>query len=339
MRKQSFSRWLTITVMLVMAFSPVTNAMAEEKTETKKYPVDYLYNKHALDSYNIRYPTESALAPDEISAISANGSIKKSPYLDTAFACLEEGNPFVMRYNVITTSSVQPLLSSGIPYFFGGRDMKNILSRAPEYTLWKSWQDSKYYHTDVIYFFGFDCVGFIRYVQKECGIKPYTISSNIYKDAKDHYLMHDYQIMQGDTINSTDWVSLPEILEIGDVFALFHPNLHSMMYIGTLRDYGYTESDFPNDPEILEYPLVIHSGTNALYADWFYKLKETGPGRYKKASVPDGGVSVSILGYNNSECIYSVRQQKQYTYYTLLPDGSWLTSIDLSGVTRYCWYR
>ena len=182
------------------------------------------------------------------------------------------------------------------------------------------------------YFLGLDCRGFIEYVWKENNIEYYPINQNRKKDSPER------KIIENAAPDTDALFDLMSLLEIGDVISIYHPGLHLMFYIGTLADYGYTEADFPQDPSILSYPLVIHCGVNAAYADWFYYLKTLYP-VYKRTSVPDGGVTVSVLGYSNDKVIKTIRQQKQDTSYVLLPDNSWLTVLSFNEIKSWDVYR
>ena len=300
----------------------------------KPLKVDAMYKKDATEGIPMRYPGEATFTTDEILKIKTNGSVEKSPILDVAFSMLETGNPFLERYNIITGSTVEPLLEYGIPYFYGGRKMYHVLSRVPDYRTWVEWQDSKiYYRKDMRYFLGLDCRGFIDYVAQETGSEAVSISSKKNKKNDPDRLLFSFS-----SSDMIDWFDLASKMQIGDTIAIYHPGLHTMMYIGTLADYGYTEEDFPEDPSILRYPLVIHSGVNAVYADWFYQLKQEHR-QYRSTSVPDGGVSVSVLGFNNKAVLNSIIQQKQETLWITLPDLSWLTIIPWDTVEIMDIYR
>ncbi len=313
-----------------------TFSLSEEEAQpspepTKPPRVDAMYNKTATEGLVMRFPGPASMTEQEISSIKANGTVKRSDILDIAFSMLEEGNPFLERYNIITGANIQPLLNYGIPYFYGGRKMNYVLSNAPDYRTWVEWQDSRvYYRKDMRYFFGLDCRGFIEYVWKEAGIESYNIAKNEKKDAINR------RIISHAAPGQQEWDKYASSLETGDVISILHPSLHILFFIGYLRNYGYTEADFPDDPSVLDYPLVIHCGVNAAYADWFYHLK-TEHTRYKQTSVPDGGVSVSLLGCSNK--INTIKQQKQYTYWILLPDESWLTVIPWEEIESWNAYR
>lgn len=326
-------RKIILYIYLVIFLMEVCACVPAASGETV-HRVDSMYDKTAAAKLEMRYPAPVTLSEEKSLAIRENGKVQKSLLLEKAFETLESGNPFVVRYNLLTGSQVQPLLNYGIPYFFGGRKINNILSKSPEYRTWKEWQDSVYYRSGAYYFLGFDCKGFVDYVLKMAGVKEYAIYKSKGKDA------YKRRVLESDKIGNVNWAEIHSSMEIGDVIAMWHPNVHLMIYIGTLADYGYTEEDFPNDPGILSYPLVIHCGTNAVYADWFYKLKKnTTNNKYKRASVPDGGVTVSVVGYPVTESVKTITQQKQDTLWILMPDNTWLTLISMDDVDLWRTYR
>jgi len=323
--------FVLLLAVFCLLFSNNVSFAEGEAQPARPQEVDAMYDKTATEGLVMRYPGPASMSDQEISVIKANGTVRRSAILDTAFSMLEEGNPFLERYNIITGAEIQPLLNYGIPYFYGGRKMNYVLSNAPGYIPWVEWQDSQvYYRKDVKYFFGLDCRGFIEYVWKEAGIEKYTIAKEEKRDALDR------RIVSAAAPGRQEWARYASLLETGDVISLLHPGLHLLFFIGYPGDYGYTEADFPDDPSVLEYPLVIHCGVNAVYADWFYRLK-LGHAGYKTMSVPDGGVSVSLLGY--ADKINTIHQQKQDTSWILLPDESWLTVIPWEGIESWNVYR
>ena len=56
-----------------------------------------------------------------LSGVSALGEepLDEIQVLSSAFACLEEGNPFLTRYNTVTWAEVVPRLPRGVPYVWG----------------------------------------------------------------------------------------------------------------------------------------------------------------------------------------------------------------------------
>ena len=75
-----------------------------------------------------------------------NGSLTPSPVLDAALSLLEEGNPFLERYNLLTDSDIQPKLPYGVPYLYGGQAESHVFAKAPEYVVQEAWINSPIYY-------------------------------------------------------------------------------------------------------------------------------------------------------------------------------------------------
>ena len=71
-----------------------------------------------------------------------SGSSERSKFLDAALPFLEDGNPFVERYNELNSTEIKARFPLGCPYFWGGRHVKSILQPASPSS------SSDYYHTD-----------------------------------------------------------------------------------------------------------------------------------------------------------------------------------------------
>ena len=63
----------------------------------------------------------------------AGAEVERNILLDNAFKMLEEGNIFIERYNQLTGAEVVPILPSGVPYFFGGKDYSRIIKNLPRF--------------------------------------------------------------------------------------------------------------------------------------------------------------------------------------------------------------
>ncbi len=329
--KRKTAGLIFLTVLLIL---PLCWAAAEEWYDTD-YIIDELYDPYATLGMEARLPGPVEWTAEERKIIQENGTVRWDPALDAALQMLEEGNPFLERYNLITGSWLTPYLPAGICYFIGGRDMNTILRNMPtEYVLWYAWQDSVYYRDGVMYFYGLDCVGFIRKVWTDILNPGFVSASDLLWNCEWRHLLgglgHEPQ----------DWEAWAEQLAPGDVLVTqSRHGFHMMMFLGTLRSFGYTAEEIPQLAAYLDYPLVIHCGVNAAYADRFYALKQTGPWRYSLATVPDGGVTVSLLGADWDGAPCRVHQQLQDTAWYPLPDGTWLTVINWSQVNRWCWCR
>ncbi len=308
---------------------------AAEEWYDPDYIIDELYDPAATEGMEARLPGPVEWTEEERAGVILHGTVLKDPSLDAALPMLEEGNPFLERYNLITGSMLTPYLPAGIPYFIGGRDMNTILRNMPtEYVLWYAWQNSLYYRDGAMYFYGLDCVGFIRKVWTDILNPGFVSASDLLWNSEWRH------IASGFGRDPQGWEEWARLLNPGDVLVTQSSHgFHMMMFMGTLRSFGYTAEEIPRLSEYLDYPLVIHCGVNAAYADRFYALKQTGPWRYSLATVPDGGVTVSLLGAAWETAPCRVHQQLQDTAWYPLPDGTWLTVIDWSQVNRWCWCR
>ena len=74
-----------------------------------------LFSETALAEKS-RLPGPCDMTAEERALIRARGSMNASPVLDAALSLLEEGNPFLIRYNIITGSAVQARMPYGVPY-------------------------------------------------------------------------------------------------------------------------------------------------------------------------------------------------------------------------------
>ena len=120
-----------------------------------------------------------------LSGFSAQGEepLDEIQVLSSAFACLEEGNPFLTRYNTVTWAEVVPRLPRGVPYVWGGMTASHVFAKEPDYCVLPISKGSPiWYEAGRKYINGFDCIGFIRYVYERArriklttiGISPCT---------------------------------------------------------------------------------------------------------------------------------------------------------------------
>ena len=281
-----------------------------------------------------RMPGPAVLTEEQKTRLEDYDGIKQDPMLDTAFSVLEEGNPFQARYNLITGSSVISRLEYGAPFFWGGRAESHVFAGEPGYVVEPAWQNSGiYYKAGTNYLYGFDCFGFVAWVwaKTQNGELP-TTSELIYN--------RNYLRFPGPSVeNGAKFVDPEYGLQIGDMLVMEHPGRHIAMYVGTLRMYGYTEEEVPQLAGELDTPLVMHCSVNASIADRFTYLLENGRPVYRYATVTDGGVCISLLCDSAESAPMHVFQQKQDTYYYLLPDDTWLTVLSLEGANLTCWVR
>ena len=103
-----------------------------------------------------------------VSTAETETELHASRALSSAFSLLEEGNPFLERYNRITGENVRARMKQGVPYFWGARAESHLFAKEPDYIVQDAWQSSPaYYRAGVKYIYGFDCVGFVAWVWKQ----------------------------------------------------------------------------------------------------------------------------------------------------------------------------
>lgn len=260
--------------------------------------------------------------------------IRSGAMLNHAFTLLEEGNPFRERYNRITGENVQARMPLGAPYFWGAQD-ERLFAKEPDYVVLPAWQNSPaYYRAGTKYIYGFDCVGFVKWVWKETYGASMPARAFLYADT-------GHQIRNSASGEEPLWDGLADELAPGDLLLIEHGNggHHIAIYTGTLRMYGYSAEEIPELKDELDAPLVIHCSTNAQISNRFAGLIAHGLPKYRCATVTDGGVCVSLVVPDCTKVPGLVHQQNQDTRYYTLPDGTWLTVIPCDEMAGYCWYR
>ena len=261
-----------------------------------------------------------------------------------AFELLEEGNPFVSRFEQQTGEKVETLFPCGVPYYFGGLSGSKgngwFYLSYPDYHIHICKGNSDYFRAGKLYFYGLDCSGFTRHVYRACGIEQHPSLSDIMLrwDLRPHHVYDDREGFRAPPYNQ-----LKDTLQVGDLLVIRHEKSkyrHVMMYIGTLRDFGYTAEEEPALEAYLDYPLVIHCGLSPFYGERFQKLIDENPEKYGKATTTDGGVAVSIVGPKAEDAPeHGHVQNTDYAWFRMNDGGYQLTVIDMSDVRRYCWYR
>jgi len=275
----------------------------------------------------------------------ARAEKEPSDLIEAAFELLEEGNPFVRRYEQQTGREITPLFPYGVPYFFGGLTGAKgngwFYLAYPDYFVKQCGKGSGYFKAGKLYFYGLDCVGFTRHVYKACGKQPHPALSKILMSWWEmrNNLVYDHR----EGHRPPPWDQLKDSLLVGDLLVVRHETsrgFHVMMYIGTLRDFGYTAEEEPGLADLLDYPLVIHCGLSPFYGERFQKLIDEYPEKYGKCTTTDGGVAVSILGVNPGDTPeHGHVQNTDYSWFTMNDGGYQLTAVNLSDVKYYCWYR
>ena len=256
--------------------------------------------------------------------------IEAQKFLNVALTLMEEGNPIVAMYNENCGGKVQARFEYGTPYLFAGMNESSLLR--PRYAS----QDSNYYSTKKIYLGGFDCIGFARWLHNQVGMKKLPAISEI-PDQNKKYLVD---------VKNKPLSKWADVMEVGDCIAMAYKGggYHIMVYIGTLRDFGYTEDMLNKDlAPYIDYPLAIHCGMNNYHTEWYTQyLKEQ---RLTSVTPPDGGVTISVIGAPYGKCTYTETMWKGTknvkTFYWFDLEGYNLTSVDptASGIRWYAIYR
>ena len=255
------------------------------------------------------------------------GSAAKSRFLNAALSMLEEGNPFLVRYNQENGTDVKARFPLGCPYFWGGRRVSKILETASPN------QNSDYYKKGLQYLNGLDCVGYTRWIVKQVGLEEHDAISNLLNTT----LYKEY-VNYPAKKNKGSERSLK--LKTGDLLALQHSSggFHVAMYIGTLRDFGYTEKSLPEElVPYLDYPLVIHcTGSSDYYERYRLWLEENGR---TEIQPPYGGVIVSLLDAPASAAPSFTPDVLDLKKPCFDLEGYHLEILDLSGEKRERWLR
>lgn len=272
-------------------------------------------------------------------SVGSQALVEKNPMLDKALSMLEEGNVFLERYNELTGSDVQALFPLGVPYFFGGQSYDKMMARYPEYGQAKSLETTHFYRAGKSYVLGFDCSGYADWICLANGLEEIPPLSNAithYGKYRNNYVFtsnsHVYNPMP-------DWSEVAQHLQVGDFYILHHGSRHILMFIGTLRDYGFTAEEVPELANYLDYPLVAHCGVSPVYGERFEKFIAENEW-YSKCNTTNGGVQISILGVPLEEAPYHERVQiTDFAYYKLPDNDQVMTIFDLEIVQSYCWFR
>ena len=233
---------------------------------------------------------------------------------------LEEGNPFVERYDETAESLMTVSLPLGVPYYYAGGSEDKFLRRFfPDTT-------TAYYQDTHMYLCGLDCVGMTRLVYEKSGLERHPSISDILHRGVGTCAMRGN--------DASRWSML---LQPGDLVAVKHGTFHVMMYLGTLRQFGWTEAEAGEAAGLLDSPLVIHCGGNPFYYDRYETyIREQG---YKNTMPPDGGVTVSVIRQTDRDAPHSrdTFWGKHFGWYEL-GDGQPLLVFRLDDCTDMAWY-
>jgi hypothetical protein len=255
-------------------------------------------------------------------ALQACALVERSLELNAAFSMLEEGNPFLERYNGITGAEIEARFPLGVPYLFGGKDESRLL------TVCYATDSSKNFTKGEPYLYGFDCSGFTDWINFQAG-KPKLDTLE--------QLITNRGLYGKNRVDVRDIppAELYKVLRVGDFLVANAGRRHILMYIGTLADYGYTAEDAPELKDYLTYPLAVHCGLCPPYGERYAAyIRENA----LDCNTTDGGVAVAIVGVPVSDAPHSVTAYNYEHYYFDL-NGYFLRIYDLSEATSTVWFR
>ena len=256
--------------------------------------------------------------------------IEAQRFLNVALTMMDESNPVLLAYNENCGGSVNARFKYGCPYLFAGSNESSLLR--PRYAS----QDSHYYSTSKLYLGGFDCIGFARWVHNQVGMKKLPAISETRNAAKPNRIdMQD--------LPSAQWA---QNMKVGDCINLANQGggYHVMIYIGTLRDFGFTAEQVGEQlAPYLDNPLTIHCGMNNYHTAWYTQyLKDE---NLTSVTPPDGGVTISILGipYDsvpNTETMWKgTSNVKTFYWFDLLGYNLTVINPDSEAFRWYSVYR
>ena len=238
---------------------------------------------------------------------------------ETSLSMLEEGNTFVEHYDETAGSLMQVSLPLGVPYYYAGGSEDKFLKRFYPSTT------THYYLESHMYLCGLDCVGMTHLVFEKCGLERHPSISDLL-----------YHGIGSAVLKENDPMRWSAFLKPGDLIAVKHGTFHILMYLGTLRQFGWNERTAGEAAHLLDAPLVIHCGGNPFYYER-YKVYIAEQG-YKNTMPPDGGVTVSVIQTTDRDAPYSTDTfwGKHYGWYML--DNQPLLVFTLEDCTDMAWY-
>ena len=246
--------------------------------------------------------------------------VRYSRIYETSLCMLEEGSLFTERYDDTADSLMEVTLPLGVPYYYAGGSEDKFLHRFVPSTT------THYYLDTHMYLCGLDCVGMSRLVYEKCGLERHPSISDILSRNVGHGALADN--------DTSRWYMM---LQPGDLVCVKHGTFHVMMYLGTMRMFGWTEATAGEAAGLLDEPLVIHCGGNPFYYDRYKEyIREKG---YRNTYPPDGGVTVSVIRSTDRDAPHSrdVYWGKHFGWYNIT-DKQPLLVFRLEDCTELAWY-
>ena len=239
--------------------------------------------------------------------------------LDYALCCLDQEHPVLRHYQEVTGSLVSSRWPLGVPYYFGGVNEEKILRR------YYPRQVTGYYRADRKYICGLDCAGFINLALRKSGLEQVSISEVL--SAGQGALLLNRR-------NPRWWSTF---LLPGDLVAMRHGRFnHILLYLGTLRTFGWTEQTAGEALPLLDFPLVIHCGENPFYYQRYLAyIREQG---FEDTFPPDGGVTVSVVLPDAASAPHREEAPWGDSFAWYLADGYPLLVFSLEGCDELAWH-
>ena len=239
--------------------------------------------------------------------------VEEEILLDNSLCFLETDHPVLRHYNDVSGSLAASRWPLGVPYYFGGVNEEKILHR------YFPRQVTNYYRADRKYICGLDCSGFINLALEKSEKDPVSISEIIGAG-------------QGSELLKSHPSRWPSFLLPGDLIAMSHGKFyHVVMYLGTLRTFGWTGETAGEALPVLDMPLVVHCGENPFYYDRYQNyIREQG---YTNTYPPDGGVTVSVIMPNPEGAPNTMKASWGDTFYWYQLEGTPLLVFSLQGCT------
>ena len=258
--------------------------------------------------------------------------------IEVAFVMLEKDNPFIPRFEARSGRTVEVLFEQGMPYMFGGKHSAGMTNQWPDYQPRLCREESDYFKLGNYYLFGMDCTGYTNYINKFAHRRLHDTLTKMMLN-REYEANRIYEHAEGKEM--PPWTELKDHLEVGD-FLLLHSSgaryRHILMYIGTMRDFGYTEEDEPALAKYLDYPLVIHCGMSPVYGERMQQVIDAKPELYRKCTTTDGGVMISIVGVDPEDApVHRTVQGTDFDYFVMNDKEYVLTVIRMRD--EYCWFR
>lgn len=326
---------LFLALMLLLSVLPLS-LYAEKKAESNEQKTTEMQEKTDKTG-NDDKKNEKQEEQKKSESAENTDKLVRSKYIDVAFSCLEEDNIFLKRYNELTGADVKVKFKAGIPYFFGGQDAKLVFSRYPDYKKRQMWEDTRFYRKGKIYIYGFDCSGFTRYVNMELGKEKHAKLTSLINASK-YAENRIYGTKENKPMPAYN--ELYKHLKVGDMLVAKHRARHIMIYIGTLRQFGFTAEQLPELKDYLDYPLVVHSGPNPFYGPRFQSFIDNGGDYYKRCNTTNGGVCVSIVGVPTDKAPNHAKiGAYEFDWFEIGSEKYQLTIYDLPSSPEYCWFR